>query len=77
VDFEALWTKISKDGHIPIGFLIFVVGSAIHIFHGLDASFVAFTTACFGFLGGHAYVQANAPPDPSAPPPTSPAPPTP
>ena len=48
-----------KDAHVPIGLFIFVVGSAIHIWHGLDASFVAFTTTVLGFLGGHAWVNRD------------------
>ena len=52
-------SKITSDGHLPIGFIIFVVGSVIHVYHGLDASFVAFTTTVLAFLGGHAYVQGQ------------------
>jgi hypothetical protein len=52
-------SKINSDGHVAIGTAIFLIGAAIHIFHGLDASFVAFTTTCLGFLGGHAYVQSQ------------------
>jgi hypothetical protein len=56
----AAWiSKINNDGHIAIGTFIFIVGAAIHYFHGLDASFVAFTTTVLGFLGGHAYVQSQ------------------
>jgi hypothetical protein len=56
----AAWiSKINSDGHVAIGTFIFAVGAAIHVFHGLDASFVAFTTTCLGFLGGHAYVQSQ------------------
>jgi hypothetical protein len=66
VDFSKILSKISSDGHIPIGFFVFVTGSLIHVFHGLDASFVAFTTTVLGFLGGHAWVQSqnNNPPTP-------------
>ena len=51
-------SKFNNDGHIVVGTFIFTIGAAIHYFHGLDASFVAFTTTCFAFLGGHA-VFAN------------------
>jgi hypothetical protein len=57
--FSSILSKLNKDGHVGIGLFIFAVGSAIHIFHGLDASFVAFTTTVFGFLGGHAWVQSK------------------
>jgi hypothetical protein len=53
-------TKLNADGHVAIGVFVFVVGAAIHYFHGLDASFVAFTTTVFGFLGGHSWVQSQA-----------------
>jgi hypothetical protein len=56
-------TKINQDGHVAIGVLVFAVGAAIHVFHGLDASFVAFTTTVLGFLGGHAWVQSKGTPD--------------
>ena len=52
--WKAIFTKITTDGHLPIGLFIFIVGSAIHIFHGLDASFVAFTSTVLTFLGAHA-----------------------
>ena len=52
-------TKLNSDGHIVVGVFVFAVGAAIHIFHGLDASFVAFTTTVLGFLGGHAWVQSK------------------
>jgi hypothetical protein len=63
MNLDKIIAKITSDGHIPIGFFIFVVGSLIHVFHGLDASFVAFTTTVLGFLGGHAWVQSKTPPD--------------
>ena len=56
--------KLNTDGHIAVGILVFAVGAVIHVFHGLDASFVAFTTTVLGFLGGHAYVQSQVPPAP-------------
>lgn len=63
MQWSALFSKITTDGHLPIGFIVFAVGAAIHVFHGLDASFVAFTTTVLTFLGGHAWVQGNnAPP---------------
>lgn len=55
--FSAFFSKITKDGHLPIGVLVFAVGSVIHVWHGLDASYVAFTTTVLGFLGGHAWVN--------------------
>ena len=59
MSFAAWITKINSDGHVAIGTLIFIVGAAIHYFHGLDASFVAFTSTVLAFLGGHAYVQSQ------------------
>jgi hypothetical protein len=53
-------SKLNTDGHIAVGLFVFAAGAAIHIFHGLDASFVAFTTTVFGYLGGHAYIQSQA-----------------
>jgi hypothetical protein len=66
MDWEKVLSKISSDGHLPIGFIVFAVGAAIHVYHGLDASFVAFTTTVLAFLGGHAYVQGQntTPPEP-------------
>ena len=55
--------KVTSDGHLPIGFIIFVVGTVVHWLHGLDASYVSFTTTVLAFLGGHAWVQSNTPPD--------------
>jgi hypothetical protein len=52
-------TKLNNDGHIAVGTFVFVVGAAIHYFHGLDASFVAFTTTVLSFLGGHSWVQSQ------------------
>jgi hypothetical protein len=54
-------TKLNTDGHVGIGLFIFMVGAVMHYIHGLDASFVAFTTTVLGFLGGHAYLQSNSP----------------
>ena len=54
-------TKLNTDGHIAVGLVVFAAGALIHIFHGLDASFVAFTTTVFGYLGGHAYIQSQTP----------------
>jgi hypothetical protein len=53
--------KVTSDGHLPIGVGIFAVGALIHIYHGLDASFVAFTTTILAFLGGHEYLQPDPP----------------
>ncbi len=55
--------KLNSDGHIAVGLVVFVVGAAIHVFHGLDVSFVAFTSTVLGFLGGHAWVQSKGGPD--------------
>jgi hypothetical protein len=57
--FSKIISKLNSDGHVAIGLFIFMAGSAMHYYHGLDASFVAFTTTVFGFLGGHAYVQSK------------------
>jgi hypothetical protein len=64
MNISSIVEKITSDGHLPIGFFVFVVGSLIHVFHGLDASFVAFTTTVLGFLGGHAWVQSKTPEPP-------------
>ena len=62
MNFTSLFQKITSDGHIPIALFIFVTGAVIHVAHGLDGSFVAFTTTVLAFLGGHAYL--NTPDDP-------------
>ena len=59
MQFSKLFEKITSDGHLPIAFFVFCTGSIIHVLHGLDASFVAFTTTVFGFLGGHAFIQGK------------------
>lgn len=63
--------KLNTDGHVGVGLFVFAVGAAMHYFHGLDASFVAFTTTVLGFLGGHAWVQkqgdSNDPSTPASP----------
>jgi hypothetical protein len=56
---KAIFSRVNKDGHMPIAMFIYVTGCAIHVLHGLDASFVAFTTTVLGFLGGHAYLQSG------------------
>jgi len=63
-------SKINQDGHVAIGVIVFAVGAAIHVLHGLDASFVAFTTTVLAFLGGHAWATKGTTPDasPDAPP---------
>jgi hypothetical protein len=50
-------SKINEDGHMAVGLFVFIIGAGMHYIHGLDASFVAFTTTVLGFLGGHAWVQ--------------------
>jgi hypothetical protein len=57
--WEKIISVVNKDGHLPIGILIFLIGSAIHWLHGLDASYVAFTTTVLGFLGGHSWVKSQ------------------
>lgn len=61
--------KVTTDGHLPLGMFVFVVGAVVHWFHGLDASFVAFTTTVLGFLAHHEYMQ---PDNPQVPPPNTP-----
>lgn len=61
-------TKLNSDGHIAVGSGVFLIGCAIHIFHGLDASFVAFTTTVLGFVGGHAWVKSQGDSDDSGQP---------
>lgn len=56
---KSVFEKVNKDGHVPIAIFIFITGSAIHVLHGLDASFVSFTTTILAFLGGHAYLQSG------------------
>ncbi len=60
-------SKLNSDGHVAIGLFVFITGSAMHYFHGIDASFVAFTTTVLGFLGGHAWVQSKGNSDVASP----------
>jgi hypothetical protein len=60
---DTLLERVTSDGHIPCGLFVFVVGSVIHWFHGLDASYVAFSSTVLTFLGAHAYVQGKFPDD--------------
>lgn len=60
--------KVTSDGHLPLGCLVFAVGTLVHIYHGLSAEFVGFTTTVLGFLAHHEYLQPD-PPVPVAPPP--------
>jgi hypothetical protein len=52
-------SKLNSDGHVAVGVFVFIIGAAMHYFHGLDASFVSFTTTVFAFLGGHSWVQSQ------------------
>jgi hypothetical protein len=54
-----LLSKLNSDGHVAVGVFVFVVGAAIHYFHGLDASFVAFSSTVLAFLGGHSWVKSQ------------------
>jgi hypothetical protein len=74
MSFKSVLADLSKDGHVATGIFVFCVGSVLHYFKGLDASFVAFSTTVLGFLGGHAWVQSQSdqpqqPQQPQAPPP--------
>lgn len=60
-----LLAKLNTDGHIAVGVLVFLIGAGIHVFHGLDASFVAFSSTVLAFLGGHSYVQSQTPAPPA------------
>ena len=62
-----------KDYHLPISVFVFIVGSVIHWFHGIDAAYVAFTGTVLGAITGHAFSGAGQPdpPTPDPPVPTS------
>jgi Na+/melibiose symporter-like transporter len=53
-----IWDKflerVDTKAHIPVGVGIFVVGTALQVFHRMDATFVAFVSSVLGFLGAHA-----------------------
>jgi hypothetical protein len=66
--FSSILSSLASDGHIACGMVVFFTGAAIHVWHHIDASFVAFTTTVLGFLGGHFYTQAKFPDAPGAPP---------
>jgi hypothetical protein len=59
MSFSSVMDDIGSNGHLPIGFVIFLVGALVYCFHGLDASFVTFTGSVLTFLGAHMYVQNN------------------
>ena len=48
-----------KDYHLPICMLVFIVGSVIHWFHHLDASYVGFTATVLGAITGYAFSPAQ------------------
>ena len=53
-----------KDYHLPISIFVFIVGSVIHWLHGIDASYVAFTTVVLGAITGHSFSPAGKPDPP-------------
>jgi hypothetical protein len=57
--FAETLQAIGENGHLPIGLVIFLVGSLVYALHGLDAAFVTFTGSVLTFLGGHMYIQNN------------------
>lgn len=59
MQWSSMFAKVTSDGHIPCGILVFAVGSVLQWFHRIDGTFVAFTTTVLGFLGGHAYMQSK------------------
>jgi hypothetical protein len=59
MSISGILSKLNSDGHVAVGVFVFIIGAAIHYFHGLDASFVSFTTTVFAFLGGHSWVQSQ------------------
>jgi hypothetical protein len=59
--FADIMDTIGNDAHLPIGLIVFLVGASIHTWHGLDTSFVTFTTTILGFLGAHMYTQTKYP----------------
>jgi len=54
----------AKDWHLPIIVFMFLVGSVIHWLHGLDGSYVAFTTVLVGGITGHAFSKHDDDPKP-------------
>jgi hypothetical protein len=61
MQYAKFFEKVTSDGHLPIGVGIFAVGTLVHLYHGLDASFVAFTSTVLTFLGAHEYMQPDPP----------------
>lgn len=53
-----------KDYHLPISVFVFIVGSVMHWFHHLDASYVGFTATVLGAITGHAFSGAGQPDPP-------------
>ena len=47
-----------KDYHLPVSFVVFVVGCVLQWFHHLDSTFVAFTGTVLGAITGHAFSPA-------------------
>jgi hypothetical protein len=59
MSISGILSKLNSDGHVAVGVFVFIVGSVMHYFHGIDAAFVSFTTTVFAFLGGHSWVQSQ------------------
>ena len=55
MNIQAILSKITNDGHVPIALLVFVVTTAYHFHtqHDLGPSYVSSLYAFYGFLAGH------------------------
>lgn len=65
LEFVDKWLSAAKDWHLPISVFVFIVGSVMHWFHHLDASYVGFTATVLGAITGHAFSGAGQPDPPS------------
>lgn len=61
---ERFFAKLDK-AHMVVGIFMFGAGTALQYYHRLDASYVAFASATFSYLGAHLYLNGNPATDPS------------
>jgi hypothetical protein len=48
-----------KDYHLPICFVVYLIGCVLQWFHHLDMAFVAYTGTVLGAITGHAFSPAG------------------
>lgn len=61
IPWAKFFDKLVENGHLPIGFFVFLTGTALQWFHHLDGTYIAFSSTVLGFLAHHEYMQPDAP----------------